>query len=117
MTDPVNIDIPQPPLDPAIEGAHQIKWCEGHWTELLMALKERGLDELISGSPEELSMKLAAGEMDPCWEACNLINMGALECFGPETVVGSNAGCPVCAFANIVQHMSDLMAVKYRKTN
>lgn len=117
MTDPVNIEIPQPPLDPAIEGTHPIQWCEGHWAELLTALRARGLDDLISGSPEELTQKLAAGEMDPCWEACNLINMGALECFGPETVVGANAGCPVCAFANIVQHMSDLMAVKYRRAN
>ena len=117
MTEPVTLDIPQPPLDPAIEGTHAIKWCEGHWQELLFALRERGLDDQISDTPDELNAKLAAGDMDPCWEACNLINMGALECFGPEVVVSSNAGCPVCAFANITTHMSDVMAAKYRSAN
>ena len=43
----------------------------------------------------------------------NMINMGALECFGPDKVIGENAGCPVCAFANMVQHICDLMAAKY----
>lgn len=117
MTEPVNLDIPQPALDPAIEGTHAIRWCDGHWQELLFALRERGLDDQISDTPEALTAKLAAGKMDPCWEACNLINMGALECFGPEVVVNSNAGCPVCAFANITHHMSDVMAAKYRSTN
>jgi len=117
MTSRINIDIPQPPLDPAIDGTHAISWCDGHWRELLGALRERGLDDLISVTVEELNQKLSAGEMDPCWEACNLINMGALECFGPDAVVGANSGCPVCAFANIIQHMSDVMAMKYRKSN
>jgi hypothetical protein len=47
----------------------------------------------------------------------NMINMGALEVFGPDRIIDENAGCPVCAFANIVPHVGDLMARKYGSLN
>jgi hypothetical protein len=95
----------------------RIKWCEGHWAELMFALKDRGLDDQIAATADELNAKFASGELDPCWEACNMLNMGALEIFGPDRVVEENAGCPVCAFANIVQHAADLMHAKYGSTH
>ena len=95
----------------------QIKWCDGHWAELMFALKDRGIDDQIAETAEQLNAKFAAGELDPCWEACNMINMGALEIFGPDKILQENAGCPVCAFANIIQHAADLMHGKYGSLN
>ncbi len=90
-----------------------IKWCAGHWAELMFSLAEHGLDDQIAQDAEELTQKFVQGKLDPCWEACNMINMGALEIFGPDRIIEENAGCPVCAFANIVPHVGDLMARKY----
>ena len=95
----------------------RIKWCEGHWAELMFALKDRGLDDQIAATAEELNAKFVNGDLDPCWEACNMINLGALEIFGPDKITEENAGCPVCAFANIVQHAGDLMHAKYGSTH
>lgn len=95
----------------------RIRWCDGHWADLMFALKDRGLEDQIAETSEELNAKFAAGDLDPCWEACNMINMGALEIFGPDRVIEENAGCPVCAFANIVQHAADLMHTKYGSLN
>ena len=94
-----------------------IQWCDGHWAELMIALKDRGLEDQIAETSEELNAKFAAGELDPCWEACNMINMGAIEIFGVEKILKENNGCPVCAFANIVQHAADLMHGKYGSLN
>ncbi len=90
-----------------------IKWCEGHWAELMFSLREHGLEDQIAEDAEALTQKFVQGKLDPCWEACNMINMGALEIFGPDRIIEENAGCPVCAFANIVPHVGDLMARKY----
>ncbi len=90
-----------------------IKWCEGHWAELMFSLREHGLEDQIAEDEDELTQKFVRGELDPCWEACNMINMGALEIFGPDRIIDENAGCPVCAFANIVPHVGDRMASKY----
>lgn len=90
-----------------------IKWCEGHWAELMFSLVEHGLEDQIAEDAEALNLKFVQGKLDPCWEACNMINMGALEIFGPDRIVEENNGCPVCAFANIVPHVGDLMARKY----
>jgi hypothetical protein len=95
----------------------RIRWCDGHWADLMFALKDRGLEDQIAETSEELNAKFAAGDLDPCWEACNMVNMGALEIFGPDRVIEENAGCPVCAFANIVQHAADLMHTKYGSLN
>lgn len=94
-----------------------IKWCDGHWAELMFALRDRGLEDQIAGDAEELNQKFIDGKLDPCWEGANIINVGALEIFGPDKIVGENNGCPVCAFANIVRHVGDLMAVKYGSLN
>ena len=110
------LDIPTTVV-PENSQLRSIKWCDGHWTELMLALKDRGLEDQISETAEELNAKFAAGELDPCWEACNMINMGALEIFGPDKILEENAGCPVCAFANINQHAADLMHRKYGSTH
>lgn len=110
------LDIPTTVL-PEGSDLKRIKWCDGHWSELMFALKDRGIDDQIAETAEQLNAKFAAGELDPCWEACNMINMGALEIFGPDKIVEENAGCPVCAFANIVQHAGDLMHAKYGSLN
>lgn len=112
----VKLDIPYFMHEP-VEHLQCIKWCEGHWAELMFALKDRGLEEQIAEGNEELNAKFAAGEMDPCWEACNMINMGALEIFGPDRIIKENNGCPVCSFANITPHVADLMARKYGSLN
>ncbi len=110
------LDIPTMEL-PEASQLRAIKWCDGHWAELMFALKDRGLEDQIAATPEQLNSKFASGELDPCWEACNMINMGALEIFGPDKILTENGGCPVCAFANIVQHAGDLMHAKYGSTH
>ena len=109
---PLRLDVPN-----TIRTPHEVKgsvrWCGGHWADLMFALKSRGLDHLIAGSGEELTAKMQRGEQDPCWEACNLVNIGALEIFGPQKILEENNGCPVCTFANITQHAADLMAQKF----
>ena len=110
------LDLPHTVV-PKTSELRSIQWCDGHWAELMFALKDRGLEDQIAETSEQLNAKFAAGELDPCWEACNMINMGALEIFGPEKIVEENNGCPVCAFANITQHAADLMHRKYGKLN
>lgn len=108
----IKLDIPYFMHEP-VQHLKAIKWCDGHWAELMFALKDRNLEDQIAESPDELNQKFASGELDPCWEASNMINMGALEIFGPDRIIGENNGCPVCAFANITPHVADLMALKY----
>jgi hypothetical protein len=81
------------------------------------SLNDRGLGGLISPTSEELNEKLMRGDTDPCWDACNMINIGAFEIFGAEKVLEENNGCPVCAFANIVQHAADLMVIEHGVTH
>ncbi len=113
---PIKIDIPYFMHQP-VEHLKSIRWCDGHWAELMLALKERNLDDQIADTPDELNRKFVRGELDPCWEACNMINMGALEIFGPDRILDENNGCPVCSFANITPHVADLMARKYGKSH
>ncbi len=113
---PVKLDIPYFVHEP-VEHLRALKWCDGHWAELMFGLKDRGLEDQIAEDADALTAKFIRGELDPCWEASNMINMGALECFGPDKVIGENAGCPVCAFANMVQHICDLMASKYGRSH
>ena len=94
------------------EHMRAIKWCDGHWTELMTALRSRGLGDQIAPDAETLNAKFVRGELDPCWEACNMVNIGALEIFGPEKILNENNGCPVCAFANMTQHAADVVAMK-----
>ena len=105
-------DIPYFVHEP-VEHLKAIKWCDGHWAELMFALRDRGLADQIAGDADELTAKFVRGELDPCWEGSNMINVGALEIFGPDRIIEENDGCPVCAFANIVPHVGDLMARKY----
>ena len=116
MTDHIAVDVPILPVPEEVD-VKRIKWCEGHWAQLMFALKDRGLENRIAESPEELSTKLANGEEDACWEACSMINVGAFEIFGAEKIIHENGGCPVCAFSNIIQHVADLMAQKFGATH
>lgn len=95
------------------ERMQAITWCEQHWSDLMFALRERGLGDQIALTSEDLTEKMQRGETDPCWEACNLINIGALQIFGPLKILEEYNGCPVCTFANISQHAADLMAMKF----
>ena len=113
---PIKLDIPYFIHEP-VEHLRAIKWCDGHWAELMFALKDRGLEDQIAPDADALTSKFIRGELDPCWEASNMINMGALECFGPDKIITENAGCPVCAWANIIQYVGDLMATKYGRAN
>ena len=109
---PVKLDVPYFMQEPQ-QHLRAIKWCDGHWADLMFALKDRGLDDQIAATAEELNDKFINGELDPCWEACNMINMGGLECFGPNKLIEEYGGCPVCAFSNIVDHVCDRMAQKH----
>ena len=112
----IKLDVPYFMHEP-VQHLKAIKWCDGHWAELMFALKDRGLDDQIAETPDELTSKFIRGELDPCWEACNMINMGALEIFGPDRIIEENSGCPVCAFANITPYVADLMARKYGQSH
>ena len=90
-----------------------ITWCEEHWTSLILALTDRGLGSQIANTGDELTEKMQRGEMDPCWQACNTINISALQIFGPMKILEEYNGCPVCTFANITDHAADLMAKKF----
>ena len=109
----ITLDIPTRITPEEVSRVRTIKWCEGHWAELMFALKDRGLGDQIAGSPEELNEKLIQGAGDPCWDACNMINMGAMDIFGVDKIIGENNGCPVCTFANMVQHAADIVAQKF----
>ena len=116
MIAPILIDIPTTAV-PTNEVRQGIKWCDGHWSELMLALQDRGLTDQIASTHEELNEKLVAGRGDPCWEAFNLGNIGGLQTFGIEKILGENAGCPVCAFSNMVSHLADLVTVKYGESH
>lgn len=114
--DRIKLDLPYFVGEPQ-EHLKAIKWCDGHWAEYMFALKDRGLEDQIAEDAEELTLKFQRGELDPCWEGCNMINMGAMEIFGPDKILNENNGCPVCAFANMIQHIADVMAAKYGSVN
>lgn len=114
MTD-VTIDTPQSIVPETVTQERVIKWCAGHWSEMMFALRDRGLGADIAHDADALNEKFIKGESDPCWDATQRINMGAFDIFGPDKIVTENNGCPVCAFANIVQHAADLTAINYNK--
>jgi len=96
--------------------AHQIKYCQAHYDELIEALVERQLTPDLSRNSEELIEKLLDGKMDAGLEASTAITSGALSLFGPEAILNQD-GCPICTFKNIITHVADHMAVKYRELN
>lgn len=98
------------------DSSYNIEYCGEHYFEILDALRLRNLMKDVSSSPEELIEKLEAGKMDVGLEASNAITASALQTFGPEAVINAG-GCPLCTFKNIVSHVTDHLAVKYRKTN
>lgn len=89
-----------------------ITWCKGHWAQLMFALQDRGLSSQISDSDEALTAKFIAGERDPCYEAFNRINVAALEVFGIDKIINQFHGCPACAFANIIDHVADIVRIE-----
>lgn len=96
--------------------AYQITYCQAHYDELIMALVDRQLMNEIAQTQEELVAKLEAGKMDAGLEASTAITTGALQLFGSEAIL-AQGGCPICAFHNIIHHVTDHLAVKYRETN
>ncbi len=98
------------------DSSYNIEYCGDHYFRILDALRLRNLMKDVSSSSEELIAKLEAGKMDAGLEASNAITSAALQTFGPEAVI-NNGGCPLCTFENIVSHVTDHLAVKYRKTN
>lgn len=98
------------------DGAVQIEYCSRHYEELKMSLLQRNMSDLVSTTQAELIEKLVGGGMDPMLEMSNAITGAALQTFGPESIM-ANGGCPLCAFENIIDHVADHMAIKYRKSN
>lgn len=117
MTDaPIKLNVPDVLAQPQ-QHLRTIRWCAGHWTEMNNALSQRGMGDQIAKTSEELNAKFVSGELDACWEACNMINVGALEIFGPEKVLQENDGCPLCAFANMAQHAADVIFLRHNETH
>lgn len=94
----------------------QIEYCPDHYGELQKALLDRNLHDYISGSAEEMVSKLERGKSDAGLEASSAITTSAMQLFGPESVMNIG-GCPVCAFHNIIDHVADHMAVKFKRSN
>lgn len=110
----IHIDIPTAP-QPTEYRAGIIKWCDMHWADLMFALKDRGLEEFIAEDDETLTLKLASGEGDACWEAFNSVNVGAMTIFGATKIIDEHNGCPACAFAKIAEHAADLVTAKFKE--
>lgn len=114
MTDPNTPEIQESPGSvPPEKAERRIEWCAGHWAQMCKALSDRGLDDQISKSQEELDEKFSMGQIDPLWEACQLVNVSAIEIFGIEKILNENGGCPLCAFANMAEHIADVIVTKY----
>lgn len=94
-----------------------IKWCDKHWADLMFSLNERNFSNQIAPDADALTQKFLRGEYDPCWDVCNRINQGALQLFGPNTIVHEHKGCPVCAFNNIIGYVSDIIVVERGSTH
>ncbi len=84
---PVKLDIPYFVHEPT-EHLRAIKWCDGHWAELMFALKDRGLEDQIAPDADALTAKFIRGELDPCWEASNMINMGQFLIIEENRILG-----------------------------
>lgn len=96
--------------------ATHVEYCGEHYGELLQALLDRQLGSEISGTEEELRDKLENNVPDAGLEATSAITSAAISLFGPEAILAAE-GCPVCAFTNIITHVADHMAVKYKEPN
>ena len=112
MTDILQIDIPYF-VDEPQRHVHVIKWCPKHWADLMHALNERGFGNQIAPDADALTEKFLLGEYDPCWDACNRINTGAMQLFGPQKVSQEHKGCPICAFNHIVDHVTDMIVIEH----
>ena len=102
-------------MDEAPASVH-VQYCQEHYDELTTALLNRQLHKHVSKDQEELIDKLQAGKMDALLESSNAITAAALQMFGPHAVTGSE-GCPICTFKNVINHVADHMAMKYRRSN
>lgn len=94
----------------------QIKYCQMHYDELIMALVQRNLQNFIATTSDELADTLEAGRMDVALEASSAITNGAMSLLGYEAILAQD-GCPVCAIQNIIAHVADHVAVKYLRSN
>lgn len=110
--EPLTLEIPYFVGNPPTS-LRAITWCPGHWAELMFALRDRGLGGQIAPNAEALNRKFIRGESDPCWEACNSINVGALEIFGPDRILNDHKGCPVCAFTQMINFIADGVMMRF----
>lgn len=102
-------------VEEAVRCTH-IEFCAEHYNELMGALIDRNLQGHLSSCAEEMVDKLEKGQPDAGLEATSAITSSAMQLFGPEAVVNVG-GCPLCAFAGIVNHVADNLAVKYLRSN
>ena len=64
----VLLDIPAMSL-PEAGDLKCIKWCEGHWAELMFALKDRGLDDQLPQQPMTSSLTSVNFSTEPSWSS------------------------------------------------
>jgi len=114
----VSSDKEREDVTPTVEipQTQQIKYCQPHYDELIMALVERRLDAYIARDSVELADSLEAGQMDVALEASSAITTGAISLLGYEAIL-AREGCPVCALKDVITHVADHMTVKYLRSN
>ena len=91
--------------NPNGKGHMRLEWCDVHWTDMTTKLLQRGLQ----GSYD------VGYDMNPLQEANLRVTHAALQMFGPHVIVHQHAGCPVCAFQHINEHVADHLAMKYKE--
>lgn len=91
-----------------------IQYCQKHWSKLMFGLIDRNLQPYMAEDNEQLTEKLANGMGDACFETHTFITSQAIGLFGPAALINMHGGCPACAFENIIDHVSDVMAIKFR---
>lgn len=94
----------------------RVNWCQLHYDQLLMGLNERGLQEFVSQTPEELQNRLVNGKRDAAFEAETAVTRAAFQMFGVDAIM-NYAGCPVCTFQNVLNIVSDSIVPQFRKTS
>lgn len=96
--------------------ANEIRYCDKHWADLVLALQERNLRRFMSSNDEEFHERLTHGQMDVTFEASTQLTTVAINLFGTDEIRSAN-GCPACAFEKIIPLTADSMARKYNQAH
>ena len=99
---------------PTIPEQLVLQWCSPHWSQLMYALQDRDLGDQTAPNREAVHEKQRAGKGDPCFEATTIINIAGLQFFTAQKLLTHSEGYPVCAFSGIINHVADVMALKYK---